>query len=249
MSIALAFSVRAEARPTRPRFEPTDLELEDTGVAELDLQFGPTHGDGPGGNRLLLPDFELDLGILPNVELDLDGAFSLDHYDEPTRRMASDALWMAAKLGLWDSRDGDGPDAYAIGLQLGPRIPVLNDTHGIGYGALALFGVARARYHVVLNAGYVLDPGDTVRTGRPSSFVGGVDLDLTLDARGSWSLLGEIGGAFYTSSDPNDVTATIGFAWHVDEKLDLSVIALGGAFSGADRVALLVGASPKIALW
>ena len=250
MSLTLALSVRAEARPTRPRFEPTDLELEDTGVAEFDFQFGPAYGDGPGGHRLLLPDFEFDLGLFPNVELDIDGAFSLDHYDQPTRRMSSEALWTAVKLGLWDSRDGgDGPDAYAIGLQLGPRIPILNDTHGIGYGALALFGIARARYHVVLNVGYILDPGETVRTGRPSSFVGGLDVDLSLDSRGEWSLLGEIGGAYYTGPDPDDITGTIGVAWHVGDKLDLSAIVLGGAFAGADRVAVLIGASPKIALW
>jgi len=250
IALILSLAPRAEARPTRPRFEPTDLELEDSGVTELDLQFGPVYGDGPGGNRILLPDFEFDLGLLPNVELDIDGAFSLDHYDEPARRMNSEALWTAAKLGIWDSRTVENdPDAYALGLQLGPRIPILGDTHGIGYGVLALFGIARARYHLVFNAGFIVDPGDTVHSGRPSSFVGGLDVDVLLDARGGWSLLGELGAAYFTSPDPNDITATLGVAWHVSDKLDLSAIVLGGAFPRADRAAVLIGASPKIALW
>jgi len=249
MGLTAALVARAEARPTRPRFEPTDLELEDTGVAEFDLQIGPAYGDGPGGHRMLLPDFEFDLGLLPNVELDIDGAFSVDHYDEPSRALASESLWTCVKLGVWDSReDGRGPNAYAIGLQLGPRIPIL-DTHGIGYGALGLFGMARERYHLVLNLGFIVEPGDTVRTGRPTSFVGGLDADVAIDRRGAWSLLGEIGGAYYTTRDPNDITATLGVAWHVGDMLDLSAIVLGGAFSGADRVAVLFGASPKIALW
>ncbi|WP_394844727.1 hypothetical protein LZC95_47740 [Pendulispora brunnea] len=250
MSITLAMAARAEARPTRPRFEPTDLELEDTGVAELDLQIGPAFGDGPGGNRMLLPDFEFDLGLLPNVELDIDGAFSLDHVAEPSSRaMFSEALWTCVKLGVWDSRGSvDGPNVYAVGLQAGPRIPIL-DGHGIGYGALALFGLTRERYHLALNLGFILDPGDTIHTGRPTSFVGGLDADISLDRRGAWSLLGEIGGVYYTSRDPNDITAAVGVAWHVGEMLDLSAIVLGGAFSGADRLAVLVGASPKIALW
>ncbi|WP_394834244.1 hypothetical protein LVJ94_47875 [Pendulispora rubella] len=249
MSITLAMAPRAEARPTRPRFEPTDLELEDTGMAELDVQIGPAFGDGPGGNRMLLPDFELDLGILPNVELDIDGAFSVDHFAESSRTVASEALWTCVKLGVWDSReDGRGPNAYAIGLQLGPRIPIM-DAHGIGYGALGLFGVSRERYHVVLNVGFILDPGESVHTGRPTSFVGGLDVDIALDRRGAWSLLGEIGGVYYTSRDPHDITAAAGIAWHVGEMLDLSAIVLGGAFSEADRLAVLVGAAPKVALW
>jgi len=51
----------ARARP-RPHFEPTDLDLEDTGVLELDLQLGPVRG--PDAWRVMLPDFELDLGLL-----------------------------------------------------------------------------------------------------------------------------------------------------------------------------------------
>src|SRR5262245_15508566 len=37
----------ATARPVRPLFEPTDLELEEPGILELDLQAGVVRGTGP----------------------------------------------------------------------------------------------------------------------------------------------------------------------------------------------------------
>ena len=75
--IGLAAPRAAEARRgVRPLFEPTDLELEDPGVSEFDLQAGLIRGQGPW--RLVIPDFEIDLGILRNLELDLDGSYALE---------------------------------------------------------------------------------------------------------------------------------------------------------------------------
>jgi hypothetical protein len=247
MTIELA-SEEAKARPTRPRFEPTDLELEDPGVTELDLQVGATRGNGDGGNRFILPDFEFDLGLLPNVELDLDGAFSIDRYDQPTRRASGEALWTAMKLGLYDSRDEAGTHTFAVGVQLGPRIPTIRQ-RGIGYAALGLVGVGDHGLHVVLNAGGIMDPGTQITQGQQKSLVTGVDVDLDLDARGIWSLLGEFAAAHYVSPDPDELAATLGVSWSVTPSLDLSTIVLAGFLPGSDRVAVLFGASPKVALW
>ena len=107
-----------------PQFEPTDLELEDPGTMELDLQFGFVKGTD--AHRLVLPDFEFDLGLLENLELDVDGTYSiagqpdgkpifLDH-------SAPDNLWVSAKVGLYDGRD-DAKHAWAFGLQVGPKLP------------------------------------------------------------------------------------------------------------------------------
>src|SRR3989442_1722448 len=75
---ALAFALglllptnRVQARRVRPLFEPTDLELEQPGMLEVDLQFGVIRSRGPA--RVVVPDFEVDVGILPNLELDIDG--------------------------------------------------------------------------------------------------------------------------------------------------------------------------------
>src|SRR5690349_10275820 len=69
----------ALARPHRRLFEPTDLELERPGVLELDLQAGLVRG--PDAFRLSIPDAELDVGLLPDLEIDLDGAFALEGPD------------------------------------------------------------------------------------------------------------------------------------------------------------------------
>src|SRR3954464_3722453 len=102
----------AEARRgVRPFFEPTDLELEEVGVAEVDVQVGGIRSQGPW--RVVVPDFELDVGLFRNFELDLDGAYAIEGpaagpfaFAHP----APDSLWLSAKVGLYDwVDDGDGP--------------------------------------------------------------------------------------------------------------------------------------------
>lgn len=251
VGVALALeliSFDTSAGHTRPHFEPTDLELEDPGVTELDVQVGPTRGNRDTGNRLLVPDFEFDLGLLSNVELDLDGAFSINRYDRPTRSVSGDPLWPAMKLGLYDSRDDSSPRAVAVGLQLGPRIATIG-ARGVGYEALGLAGFTDHGRQVVLNAGGIIDPGDQITRGQAKSVVGGVDISVDLDSASTWSLLGEIAGAHYVSSDPDEFSTTVGIQWSVTPSLDLSTVVLAGFLPGGDRAALFFGASPKIALW
>src|ERR1700710_472392 len=47
-------------RGVRPFFEPTDLELEKTGMVDIDVQVGAVQSRGPA--RVVVPDFELDFG-------------------------------------------------------------------------------------------------------------------------------------------------------------------------------------------
>jgi hypothetical protein len=78
----------------RPLFEPTDLEMERTGVLDIDVQVGAIRSPGPW--RAVMPDFELDFGLLPYLELDLDGAYAVE--SPSTGRMASvlrDCSWSA----------------------------------------------------------------------------------------------------------------------------------------------------------
>jgi hypothetical protein len=96
---ALASPAARAHAAARPRFEPTDLEWEETGIAELDLQFGPVRGQGPW--RIVVPDFELDLGLLPWLEIDLDGAYAVEGPDNGPFSLdhsAPDALWPSVKL-------------------------------------------------------------------------------------------------------------------------------------------------------
>jgi hypothetical protein len=246
--VVFAVPSLAGARPARPRFEPTDLELERSGVLEIDLQAGYVQGVAAG--RVLMPDFELDLGLTSSVELDIDGAyavegrsrapFSLDH-------PAPDSLWPAAKVGLF-SLDGQAI-GLGLGVQLGPKLPVASGSHGVGGEGLLLLGLHQGRAHLVLDLGGFVDPSPSPGDPRPRGLEGGVDLDVDLDPDGHFSLEGELGGVRFLSADPHQLTATLGLAWSPRESLEVSLTALAGLARGSDRYGLLLGFSPKVALW
>lgn len=243
-------SVRDAHATKRPRFEPTDLEVESPGTAEVDLQFGPIRGTDAW--RVVAPDFELDLGILDNLELDLDGAYAVEgtNYGATGPKLldhsAPDNLWPSVRVSLEDWKSVGGA-SLGIGVQLGPKLPVARDAHRIGIEGLLLVGLSTKRTHLILNAGGLDDP----RTGtapRPKGFEGGLDLEYEL-VPGKWSFLGELGGIAYTSPDPDQLAATAGIQWSPNERLDLSVVTLVGIGPGSDSYALLLGASPKFSIW
>lgn len=247
IALALAITGSAAAASKPRHFEPDDLELEAPGTLDLDLQLGPMRGDSSGKNRVLLPDFEIGLGLLPNVQLEIDGTFSLDEFDRTRRHFSADPLWVATKLGLFDAED-EHHDIWAIGIELGPRVPTL-DAAGIGYSALGLFGFSRAAVHLVLNAGFVIDPGVALSAEHPRSGVLGLDLDAKLGKVSRWSLQSELGGAHYFSSDPDELAFTLGATYAVTPKLNVSATALAGFLPGTDHAGLLLGVSPQVDLW
>jgi hypothetical protein len=229
-------------RGVRPLFEPTDLELEDPGVAEIDLQVGAVRSQGPA--RVVVPDFEIDVGLLRNLELDLDGAyavegppagpFAFDH-------AAPDSLWFSAKVGLLDSTD-----AWALGLQVGPKVPVAAGSHGVGVEGLALVGHLVGRTHLVLNTGAFVDPSPDPTSGRPVGLELGLDFNHDLDAGGHYAITAEVSSVHFVSADPDQLLATAGFAWSPVETLQLSVAGLWGFLAGNDRYGVLLGFSPKL---
>lgn len=231
----------------RPRFEPTDLELEDPGTMEIDLQFGPA--DGQSAWRMVVPDFEIDLGVLPELELDLDGAWaweggaSSNFFDHTS----PDNLWLSIKYGVADWRNPEANSAWALGVQVGPKLPTAPGTSGVGVEGLVLLGRFIDRTHLVLNAGGFVDPD--AGSGRPRAVEGGLDLDLDLDAEGTFSVSAELGGTYYFSSDPHEASATAGINWQATPMLQLSVVALVGLASGSDHFAVFFGISPKFRLW
>ena len=242
-----AVTDRAAAIVHRRHFEPDDLELEQPGILDLDFQAGPLHGDSRGKDRLLLPDFEIGVGLSKTVELDVSGAFSVDENRGEPHHVTADPLWIASKLGLLDARDDQG-NIWAGGLELGPRLPIL-DAGGIGFGALALLGVTHRGVTVVLNTGCLIDPGANRFAEHPTGLVAGLDLNADLDSNGIWSVQGEVGAAYYVTPDPHELSFTFGATYAVTPRLDVSLTALGGVLPNTDHAGILLGVSPELGLW
>jgi hypothetical protein len=246
---ALAAPAGVIARP-RPRFEPTDLEWQETGVFEVDVEVGAIRSPGPW--RFVIADFELDFGILPNVELGLDGAyaiegpasgaFSFDHG-------VASSLWPSLKLGIYDDHDFQTGRARAVGVQLGPRLPVAAGSHGVGGEALVIFGGSNHGLTVAANLGAFVEPAQDALGGRQVGAEAGLDLELQLDTQDRFQLTGEIAGAYFFSSDPRQLHGTAGITWSATPNLDLSVVGIVGMLAGDDRYGILFGFEPKLRLF
>jgi hypothetical protein len=224
------------ARRTRPLFEPTDVELEKGGIAELDLSFGFVKGSE--AQRAVLPDFELDLGLLPHLELDLDGAFAIEGAPGAPfsfNHASPDSLWLALKTGYkW------------AGLQVGPKLPVAPGTHGVGVEAVALGAVRVGPIQMTLNLGLFHEPPSD-QGSTPRGWEGG--FDIVLDVTDDWSLTGELATVQFSSNESPQYSATAGVTWSVNDHLDVSLVSLFGAGGAADRYGLMLGVSPKLRFW
>jgi hypothetical protein len=254
--VSSAVSGAAQARRgVRPLFEPTDLELEDPGVSEFDLQVGVIRGQGPW--RLVVPDFEIDLGILRNLEFDLDGSYALEAPGPGSFRFenaAPDNLWPAAKFGIYDwvdeGKNADELTAWAVGAQVGPKIPVAPGSHGVGFEALTLVGHVLWKAHFVLNAGMFVDPHPSATSARPVGIELGLDFDRDLDKGGHYQVTAELSGVKFLSSDPNQLLATAGLAWTpIPPYTQISLVGLVGFLDGSDKYGVLLGLTQKIGIW
>jgi hypothetical protein len=247
-TLAAILLTSATAGAVKRRFEPTDLDLAAPGTMGVDLQLGLVQSDGP--LRLVLPDAELNLGLASNVEIDVDfsfgvegpanGAFAFDH-------TTTDNMWIAAKLGLLALRDPAAGTAWALGLQLGPKVPLSRDAVGAGYEALFLVGCTTGQVHLGLNLGGLIDPGAEVSRRRPVGVVMGVDAQL--DVTEQFTVLGGLGAVLYVSANPHALEGTLGLQWSPTETLDVSLLGLVGLPPGSDRYGVFVGVAKTFQLW
>lgn len=246
ITLLVTASGAAHAATRRHHFEPDDLELEQPGILDFDLQAGPVLGNSANGDRVLIPDFEIGLGLTNNVELDVSGSFSV-YRKNGRRSITGDSLWLASKLELLDERDGRG-NAWGLGLELGPRLPTF-DAAGIGYGALGLLAFKHRTWQLVLNAGSFIDPGPSLSEKGPRSLLLGLDVNASLDQSGQWSLQSELALAHYLGPDADELAFAVGATYAVNARLDVSLTAVAGFLPQTDHFALLVGASPQLELW
>lgn len=129
-----------------PRFEPTDLEIEKPGTSEIDLQFGGVRGSDRW--RAVAPDFELDLGLLDTLELDLDGAYAVQGTTS-----VPDNLWPSLRVALGDWHNRASDRWFALGAQAGPKLPVARGASGVGFEGLALIGFKSDPLRAIVNVG------------------------------------------------------------------------------------------------
>lgn len=249
--VVLAYASTAYAAKHRRRriFEPTDLEMENPGVFELNLQAGAVRGGERW--RTVAPDIELDFGLSRQLELDLDWAYAVegpDSGDYGFDRNAQDNLWASVKLMLIDNRDDDAHTAFGSGLQIGPTFPVAPGTHGIGGEGVWLAAFTLGGTQLALTAGGLIDPAEEGSTTRPIAVEGGLDLDADLDAAGRFSLLANLAAVHYFVEGDDQLTLTAGIAYDPNELVELSLVGLGGlaVSSVSDRYGALLGLSWKI---
>jgi hypothetical protein len=140
------------------------------GTFEADVQVGMIQGRGPA--RAVIPDLELDLGLFRSVELDLDAAYAIEGPESRPRSHSITARPTACgprpKVGIFSFDAGPAGPGLAVGLQLGPKLPVAPGSRGVGGEALALVGLHLARLHAVVNTGVFARSGAGRRPGAPA---------------------------------------------------------------------------------
>lgn len=250
-AVVLLFATPALARPhVRRHFEPTDLELEEPGTTELDLEVGYMRGQDAA--RVITPDFEVDLGLAKWLEVDIDGAyaiegapgkpFSFDH-ESP------DPLWPSLKAGVVDVVDDELSRTYAVGAQLGPKLPTYSGGRGFGVEGLVLGGVSLGATQFSFNLGGFVDPAPERGSPRPIGVESGITWDQDLDRAGHYAISTDLSGVVFVSHDPAQLQAGFGPVVEATSWLDLSLTGLVGFLPGSDRYGVVFGFSPHFGVW
>jgi len=263
----------ARAQFVRRLFEPTDTEMEAPGMAELDLQFGPVRGEDEP--RFSLPDFEFDLGLIPHLELDIDGEYAIGGGSNASlfalNGPSPDNLWIALKVDAtaqklqWNSAAGVKELTFTEAVQFGPKLPVAPGAIGFGFQGLVLLGLEAPFPRLldgdedtasfVLNLGGLVDPSEDVGSPPPAGIVTGLDVDLPI--ANDWTFNVGLAAAAYFSPDPTQFDTSVGLTYTAYEaercawfcSLDISLTGVYGWLQGGDQYGVLLGLSPKFRLW
>ena len=234
----------AQARFFRSRFRPGTLEIPSVGQLELKGQLGGIYGDGPDGSRTPLPDFALGLGVLKWLAVGIDSSFAQVNLGEPSTQYVGEPVWLTGRFDLYNFKEQKTGSTFGIGVEVGPRLPSVNNARGIGASALGLIGGGTKSLHAVLNL------GSTVDASQSPSINYGVNVEYEFELRHKWSLLGEIAGAHYFGDDEPDVLLlNVGFGAQLSEDLELDVMALTGPFFAGDRFGVVAGCKWDLELW
>jgi hypothetical protein len=240
----------AEARRHRPRFEPTNLDLNPVGVIDADVESGFIH-DGQG-DQLMLADVELDVGILPRVEFDLDTSLWTSSVGLGTFQPGPaqfDNVWAGLKIGLVTGGRPGAPGAWGVGVQLGPRIALAPDAQGLGAEVLVIVEWTRRWGTVSLNVGGFSEPRQAGLHEVSRALVGAVDLAIPLGRSDVWTLTAEGFGVLNELTAQRELGASVGIACACSTHLGASLTALGGWIGDGPALGVLLGLSPQVRAW
>lgn len=236
---------RAEARRFfRARFRPNTLELQDPGQLEIDSEMGGIYGNGQDGTRTPAPDFELGLGVLDWLEVNIDSSFSETQLGTQNKQFVGEPIWLSGRFDVYSFEDKKTGSTFGIGAQVGPRLPNIGNARGVGVAGVGLIGGGTQAFNVVLNAGSTFDASQSV------AVTYGLDLEYKLKRRRKWTLDGEIAGAHYFGGGaPDQLLLNVGFGLFVNDDLQLALLLLTGPVYRGDRVGLLVDVTYDVQLW
>jgi hypothetical protein len=241
-AVALLSPSRAQARRLfRARFEVDTLEVEKPGKLAFDAQLGSVYGDGADGSRLILPDFEIDLGITNWLELDIDTGFSYVDIDNRKRKWVGQPIWTALRFDLYSEQNEATGRNFGVGVQAGPRLPNLRYLGGVGFAGLVLFGGGTRTFHVVANLGGTADVEQAL------AFNYGISAGYEFDSK--VSIVGQVAGVYYFRRDTDQLLLLFGVARAITDDLELELLALAGPVHDGDRLGLLVGMTYRTGLW
>jgi hypothetical protein len=227
----------------RARFEVGTLEVEKPGALAIDGQLGATYGDGSDGSRLVVPDFELDIGLLKWLELDIDSAYSLVQLESGEREWVGEPVWTALRFDLYSWEREETGRTFGVGLQVGPRFPNLRNLGGVGFAGLLLFGGGTRTFHVVANV------GGTVELAHAFGLIYGVGFQQELSDEHKIALVGQLAAITYFDDSPNQLLLSVGAQKALNEELEVQLVVLGGPAYEGDRIGVLAGATYRHGLW
>lgn len=235
-ALCVLLPASALARRHRPTWYPEDLDLQRPGEIETNLRTGFLRS--ASGTTTILPDLELDVGIDRRLELGVDAQAGWSA--QAAAWTALDQLWLSAKHLLADHHSSGR--SWAVGVQHGPRLPLMAASNTLGYQAIIMIGVDTQKTQWVCSAGGFLDPMDATRQQPWGALLG---LDGSWDLSDRWTLEPGV-SATAQYGHGTDVLATLDIALNVAQWLIVRAGGSAGRLDGSRALGLQVGLSP---LW
>jgi hypothetical protein len=221
-------------------FDFTDADVAAAG--ELELELGPLHVLRPGAGRnvLVAPAVILNFGLLPRLELVLEGQHLYE--SDAGGRGAGSRLVDNAVLLKGLARDGSlqGGSGASVALEAGMLLPTVNDEPGIGMEGLAVVSLGGAAGMAHLNGVAAWSRAHEVELG------GG----LILEGPESWRIRPVAEGLYERTLGGGALTSgLVGAIWEPTEALSFDAAGRVFVEGGVRGFEVRLGLTWKMQIW